>query len=160
MQPKRRHLADDVITRLCEAELPGENGPQRLSDAEIATFALLLTGAASRDERVYPDPDRFEIDRKQQVRGRLRLRHPLLPRSGAGAARGPHRLRRIARPLSALCVDESDCDGRTWRTSPASATYPSRSPSSEQEAEPRCSALEIGGALKVMHDPRRLGART
>jgi len=28
---------------------------------------LLLTGAASRDERAYPEPDRFDIDRKQQI---------------------------------------------------------------------------------------------
>jgi cytochrome P450 len=141
---KRRDPADDVITRLCEAELPTEHGPQRLSDGEIASFALLLgaagsetvtkligngvvlfhrwpaerakvvgdpgripnaveeilrywapsqyqgrfttapatfhgvtipagaptlllTGAASRDERAYVDPDRFDIDRKQPI---------------------------------------------------------------------------------------------
>jgi cytochrome P450 len=28
---------------------------------------LLLTGAASRDERAYPDPDAFDIDREQQI---------------------------------------------------------------------------------------------
>ena len=44
---KRRNPADDVITRLCEAELPGEHGPQRLNDGEIATFALLLGAAGS-----------------------------------------------------------------------------------------------------------------
>lgn len=141
---KRRHPADDVISRLCEAELPGEHGAQRLNDGEIATFALLLgaagsetvtkligngvvlfhrwpaqwarvvgdpgripsaveeilrywapsqyqgrfttaaatlhgvtipagaptlllTGAASRDERAHADPDRFDIDRKQRI---------------------------------------------------------------------------------------------
>lgn len=144
VEEKRGRPADDVITRLCEAELSGDDGPQRLTDGEIASFALLLgaagsetvtkligngvvlfhrwrgewdkvladpgcipaaveeilrywapsqyqgrfatapatlhgvtipagaptlllTGAASRDERAYPDPDRFDIDRKQRI---------------------------------------------------------------------------------------------
>lgn len=141
---KRRHPGDDLVTRLTQAELPGTDGPQRLCDAEIASFAsllgaagsetvtklvgngvvlfhrwpeewakvldapgripgaveeilrywapsqyqgrfttapatfhavtvpagvpvLLLTGAASRDERAHPDPDRFDIGREQQI---------------------------------------------------------------------------------------------
>ena len=141
---KRRAPGDDMITRLVQAELPGDDGPQRLSDVEIASFAsllaaagsetvtkligngvllfhrspsewakvladrsrlpnaveeilrywapsqyqgrfttapatlhgvtipagvpvLLLTGAANRDERAYPDPDRFDVEREQQI---------------------------------------------------------------------------------------------
>jgi len=141
---KRRHPGDDMITRLAHAELDGPDGPQRLTDAEIASFAsllgaagsetvtklvangivlfhrwpeewakivadpgaipgaveeilrywapsqyqgrftrapatfhgitipagvptLLLTGAATRDERAYPDPDRFDVAREQQI---------------------------------------------------------------------------------------------
>ncbi|HEV7731107.1 MAG TPA: cytochrome P450 [Candidatus Binatia bacterium] len=141
---KRRQPGDDMITRLCEAELPAPDGPQRLNDLEIASFAallgaagsetvtklvgngivlfhrfpeqwaavlddptripdaieeilrywapsqyqgrfttapstfhgvtipagvpvLLLTGAASRDERGYPEPDRFDIGRERNL---------------------------------------------------------------------------------------------
>jgi len=144
VEDKRRHPGDDLVSRLCAAELPDTQGTQRLSDVEIASFAsllgaagsetvtklvgngvvlfhrhrgewakvvadpaaipraveeilrywapsqyqgrfttaaahvhgvtipagvpvLLLTGAASRDERAYPDPDRFDIDRRQQI---------------------------------------------------------------------------------------------
>jgi cytochrome P450 len=141
---KRREPGDDMITRLVQAELPGPDGPERLSDVEVASFAsllgaagsetvtklvgsgvvlfhrwpgewakvladpglvpaaveeilrywapsqyqgrfttapatfhrvtipagvpaLLLTGAATRDERAYPDPDRFDVGREQQI---------------------------------------------------------------------------------------------
>jgi cytochrome P450 len=33
----------------------------------VGAPTLLLTGAASRDERAYPDPDRFDIDRSQRM---------------------------------------------------------------------------------------------
>src|SRR5262249_6960002 len=139
---KRRDPGDDMITRLVQAEVPDADGPQRLTDLEIASFAsllgaagsetvtklvgngvvlfhrwpeewarvlaapwtilsaveeilrywapsqyqgrfttapatfhgvtipagvpaLLITGAANRDERVYRDPDRFDIGREQ-----------------------------------------------------------------------------------------------
>lgn len=141
---RRRLPAGDMISHLVLAEVLTENGPQRLSDVEIASFAsllgaagsetvtrlignaivlfhrwpdqwqkilddaskipaaveeilrywapsqyqgryttaaatfhgvtipagsptLLLTGAASRDERAYPDPDRFDIEREQRL---------------------------------------------------------------------------------------------
>jgi cytochrome P450 len=45
---KRAHPADDMVTQLVEAEVVDEAGePQRLSDEEIAGFALLLGGAGS-----------------------------------------------------------------------------------------------------------------
>ena len=46
-QEKRRHPSDDMISRLCAAEIPGEEGPERLSDTEIASFAGLLGAAGS-----------------------------------------------------------------------------------------------------------------
>jgi len=144
IQDKRRHLADDMISHLCQVELDDAQGPARLSDVEIAGFVsllaaagsetvtkligsgvvlfarnpgewrkvlqapscltdaveeilrywapsqyqgrfshaessfeggtipanvpvLLLTGAASRDERAYPEPDRFDVGRAQQI---------------------------------------------------------------------------------------------
>src|SRR5262249_49762995 len=45
---KRRDPGDDMITRLVQAELPDADGPQRLTDLEIASFASLL-GGGQRD---------------------------------------------------------------------------------------------------------------
>jgi cytochrome P450 len=47
VEEKRHGPGDDFITRLCEAELPGADGPERLDDGEIAGFALLLGAAGS-----------------------------------------------------------------------------------------------------------------
>ncbi len=60
---------------------------------------LLLTGSAGRDERKYPDADRFDIHRSLRPPRVVRLRHPLLPRRGAGPHGGPHRPRGDADPL-------------------------------------------------------------
>jgi cytochrome P450 len=141
---KRQAPGDDMISRLVEAEVPSDDGPQRLTDLEIASFVallgaagsetvtklvgngvvlfdrwpeqwsdvvrdpsvlphaveeilrfwapsqyqgrfttapatfhdvtipagmpvLLLTGAASRDERAYPDPDEFDVRRERNL---------------------------------------------------------------------------------------------
>ena len=60
---------------------------------------LLLNGSANRDERQFPDGDRFDIHRKIGHHLTLRLRHPLLPRRRAGPPRGPGRARRGAQAL-------------------------------------------------------------
>ena len=60
---------------------------------------LLLTGSAGRDERKYPDADRFDIHRELRPPRVVRLRHPLLPRRGAGPHGGPHRPRGDAAPV-------------------------------------------------------------
>ena len=54
---------------------------------------LLLTGSAGRDERAYPDADRFDIHRAHPQPRVVRLRHPLLPRRRAGPHGGAHRAR-------------------------------------------------------------------
>jgi cytochrome P450 len=141
---KRTAPGDDMISRLIEAEVPSDDGPQRLTDLEIASFiallgaagsetvtklvgngvvlfdrwpeqwadvvrdpsvlphaveeilrfwapsqyqgrfttapatfhgvtipagvpVLLLTGAATRDERAYPDPDKFDVRRERNL---------------------------------------------------------------------------------------------
>ena len=57
------------------------------------------TASANRDDRQFPDGDRFDIHRDIGHHLTLRLRHPLLPRRRARPARGPGRARRGAPPL-------------------------------------------------------------
>ncbi len=51
---------------------------------------LLLTGAANRDEREYPDPDRFDIDRRQGLA--VGLGHGIHSCLGAALARAESRI--------------------------------------------------------------------
>src|SRR5262245_371861 len=180
---KRRDPGDDMISRLVEAEVPGGDGPQRLSDPEIASFvsllgaagsetvtklvangillfhrwpeawarvqadpgaipgaveeilrywapsqyqgrfttapatfrgvtipagvpALLITGAANRDERAYPDPDRFDIARKHEIA--LGLGHGIHSCLGAALARLESRIafEELRRQVPRFSVDE------------------------------------------------------
>ena len=59
---------------------------------------LLLAGSANRDGSVFPDPDRYDLDRDTSQAGELRQRAPLLHGGAAGPARGPDRPGRAGRP--------------------------------------------------------------
>ena len=52
---------------------------------------LLLVGSANRDEDVFPDPDRYDLDRDTSPAGQLRQRATLLHGRPAGPSGGPHR---------------------------------------------------------------------
>ena len=82
-----------------DVELHGEIVPAN-------SKVLLLTGAAGRDERKYPDADRFDIHRPIDHHVVVRLRHPLLPRRRAGPPRRPHRASRRRSRYPAWDVDQ------------------------------------------------------
>ncbi len=95
-EPPTPHVAR-YVTR--DTELHGQTVP-------AGSAMICLSGSANRDERQYPDPDRFDIHRDDRPAPHLRLRHPLLPRRRAGSARrasrprrGPHALPRVGRRL-------------------------------------------------------------
>ena len=67
-----------------------------------AASCCCSTASANRDDRHFPDGDRFDIHRKIDHHLSLRLRHPLLPRRRAGPARGAGRPRRGAQALPRL----------------------------------------------------------
>ena len=60
---------------------------------------LLLNGSGNRDERKFPDGDRFDIHRKIDHHLSFGYGAPLLPRRRAGPPRGPRRARRGAPAL-------------------------------------------------------------
>ena len=74
-----RYVARDV-------ELHGQTVPE-------GSAILFLVGAANRDERRFPDGDRFDIHRSPGP-PRIRVRHPLLPGCCARPPRGSDRRRR------------------------------------------------------------------
>ncbi|HXW39193.1 MAG TPA: cytochrome P450 [Acidimicrobiales bacterium] len=47
VQEKRAHPTDDMLSRLCDAEVTREDGTQPLDDIEITGFATLLAGAGA-----------------------------------------------------------------------------------------------------------------
>ena len=63
---------------------------------------LLLNGSANRDDRHFPDGDRFDIHRDDRPPPELRLRPALLPRRRARPPRRPGRARRGAEALARL----------------------------------------------------------
>ena len=110
---QRRELVDDpslipdAVEEVLRFEPPGHNFARYVSrDVELhgttvpeGSVMLFLIGAANRDERRFPDGDRFDIHRNAGQAPHLRLRHPLLPRCRAGAARGSGRSRRDPQAL-------------------------------------------------------------
>ncbi len=83
-----RYVAKDV-------ELCGQVVPE-------GSAMMLLNGSANRDERKFPDARSLRHPSQNRSPPRVRLRHPLLPRRSARAARGPRRTRRSAEALSVL----------------------------------------------------------
>ncbi len=70
---------------------------------------LLVTGAANRDERAYPDPDRFDIDRPLKLN--VGFGHGIHTCLGAALARLESRIafEEIGRRWPEFAVDESGC---------------------------------------------------
>ena len=70
---------------------------------------LLLTGAANRDERAYPDPDRFDVERPLKLN--VGFGHGIHTCLGAALARLESRIAfgEIADRWPEYAVDESRC---------------------------------------------------
>ena len=72
-----RYIAQDV-----------EHHGQKIAAGNVM---VLLTAAGNRDERHFPDPDRFDIDAHHRPPPLVRVRHPLLPRCRAAASKAGSR---------------------------------------------------------------------
>ena len=64
--------------------------------------AVLLVGSANRDERAFPEPDRFDLAAQHLEEPQLRPGHPLLPRRRPRAPRRPRGPRGVLPALSRL----------------------------------------------------------
>jgi cytochrome P450 len=81
------------------------NGAEIPADQPV----LLITGAANRDERAYPDPDRFDVRRPLKLN--VGFGHGIHTCLGAALARLESRIAfdELADRLPAFAVDESQC---------------------------------------------------
>ena len=105
---QRRELVDDpalipnAIEELLRFEPPAPHVARYVArDVEHygqtvpeGSVMLFLVGSANRDDRRFPNGDRFDIHRDTAAAPHVRFRHPLLPRRRARPARGPRRARR------------------------------------------------------------------
>ena len=99
-------LAANAIEELLRYEAPSPVNARwvtrdvRFHDTTIpeGSKLILLNGAANRDERHFADPDRFDVHRKIDRHLVVRLRHALLHRRRAGAARVADRAARRHSP--------------------------------------------------------------
>ena len=136
---QRRELVEDrtlipnAIEELLRYESPAPHVARYVTrDVEYygqtvpeGSVMMMLIGAANRDDRRFPDGDRFDIHRDGRAAPDLRLRHPLLPRRGPGPPRRAHRARRGARSASRSGRSTSTTPGchptstvRGWETLP------------------------------------------
>ena len=113
---QRRELVDDrslipnAIEELLRYEPPAPHvGRYVARDVELhgqtvpeGNVMLFLVGSANRDDRRYPDPDRFDIHRNDRPAPHVRLRRALLPRRRVGAPRRTRRARRGAAALPGM----------------------------------------------------------
>jgi len=75
-----------------------------------AAKVALLTGAANRDERMFVEPDRIDVDRRIPRHVAFGYGHPLLSRRGAGPARGSDRARGDVETVPTWEVDHDGCE--------------------------------------------------
>jgi cytochrome P450 len=103
----RSSFTQVIRVTMAETELGGQTIP---ADALVTPWLL----SANRDEREFPDPDRFDIHRSPPPPG-LRLRHPLLHRPATGPGGGQGRGRCVARPIYRDPSDLRGTAGVLWR---------------------------------------------
>ena len=124
------------------------------------------------------EPRRTPVARRRSLRHpprdrpapRVRLRHPLLPRRRARAARGPHRARRVARPVPGVGRrsrprrDRADVDGPRLRDAPRvrCRDEPARGTNradgttarSAASARPRHAERIVAAGAEILHEHR------
>lgn len=74
-----------VRTATCDVTLHGKKIP-------AGSAVLLVTGSATRDERIFPDPDRLDIDRERKMGFNLALGYGIHSCLGAALARMESRI--------------------------------------------------------------------